>query len=95
MNFNFDTIKQKLQNVDINTLGSSIISGAATVSTTGLPQLLFLVLSLATGISTLIQSRKREALNQLLIEQDIESKRIDNLIKLEQLKKGDTDEKSN
>lgn len=92
---NFDTIKQKLQNVDVNTLGSSVISGAVTASTTGIVQLLFLVLSLTTGISTLVQSRKREALNQLLIEQDVESKRIDNLIKLEQLKKGDTDEKSN
>lgn len=92
---NFETIKQKLQNVDVNTLGSSVISGAVTASTTGIVQLLFLVLSLATGISTLVQSRKREALNQLLIEQDVESKRIDNLIKLEQLKKGDTDEKSN
>jgi hypothetical protein len=92
---NFETIKQKFQNVDINALGANVVSGAVVTGTSGVIQLIALIISLITSISMLLQSRKREALNQLLIEQDIESKRIDNLIKLKQAEKGDTDEKPN
>lgn len=91
---NFDTLKQKLQTVDINTLASSVVSGAVTANTTGIVQLLFLILSLTTGVITLMQSKRKESLNHELMKQDIESKRIDNLIKSQQLiKKGDENAK--
>ncbi len=91
---NFETIKQKFQTVDINTLASSVVSGAVTANTTGIVQLLFLILSLTTGVITLSQSKRKESLNHELMKQDIESKRIDNLIKSQQLiKKGDEDAK--
>ena len=83
------TLKQKFNSLDVNNLGTSIVSGFFASGAEGILKGIFTLIMIASSAMTLINSRRKDQLANELTMLEIESKRLDNKKKQEDLTKDD------
>lgn len=84
-----NTLKQKFNSLDVNNLGTSIVSGFFASGAEGLLKGVFTLIMIASSTMALINSKRKDQLANELMQLDIESKRLDNKKKQCELTKDD------
>lgn len=91
----FEKIKQKIANFDLNAAVASVVSGAASIGTEGYIAIGYLIISFVATIFTLKQSNTKARRDDEMRQQEValkaaevEAKKIENELKRKQIDNG-------